>query len=90
MVVVQQAVIALYDCIRGVQADDDCSFIVPRQGKYDKVLLATAKVLKVDENNVKAHYRRAKALMCLGDTVKAAQHLDKAFDVAPDGESKGT
>lgn len=61
-----------------------------RQGKYDKVLLATAKVLKVDENNVKAHYRRAKALMCLGDTVKAAQHLDKAFDVAPDGESNGT
>lgn len=53
--------------------------------KFEKVLYATGKVLALDEANVKAHYRLARALIAMNNTQKAASHLDKAMEFAPNG-----
>ncbi|CAO1623169.1 unnamed protein product [Parajaminaea phylloscopi] len=51
--------------------------------KLDKVIYATGKVLALDDANVKAHYRRARAYVAMGSPQKAATHLDKAMELAP-------
>ncbi|PWN19836.1 TPR-like protein [Microstroma glucosiphilum] len=55
--------------------------------KYEKVIYAAGKVLALDEKNVKALYRRAKAYKELGDQKKAAKDLDKAMELAPQDSS---
>lgn len=57
------------------------------QKKYEKVIYAAGKVLALDEKNVKALYRRAKAYKELGDEKKAARDLDRAMELAPGGMS---
>jgi len=54
-----------------------------KQGKSDRALTDLKNVLDLDENNVKALFRRGKLWVNIGDVDKARADLDKAKDLDP-------
>lgn len=69
-----------------VAAQNNLASVYLTQGKYEKVVYATTKVLGLDEKNIKALYRRAKARLKLGQVKKAAEDVDKALEIDGKGE----
>lgn len=57
-----------------------------RQVKWDKAVYAATKALALAPKNLKALYRRAEAYLELGKNQLAAQDIDLALDLRPQGE----
>ena len=57
-----------------------------RQAKWDKAVYAETKALTLAPKNLKALYRRAEAYLELKRNQLAAQDIDVALDLRPDGE----
>ncbi|CAO1629657.1 unnamed protein product [Sympodiomycopsis kandeliae] len=70
-----------------VAAHNNLASCYMAEEKWDKVVVSANKVISLDEKNVKAYYRRAKAWLKLNHIQRAADDLDKAMEISPDDPS---
>eukprot|EP01025_Chloroclados_australasicus_P049812 TRINITY_DN5694_c1_g1_i4.p1 TRINITY_DN5694_c1_g1~~TRINITY_DN5694_c1_g1_i4.p1 ORF type:complete len:374 (-),score=52.22 TRINITY_DN5694_c1_g1_i4:200-1192(-) len=57
--------------------------VMLQKGEYQQVVYYTSQVLRHDESNAKAYYRRGKARLSMGQTEEAKKDLEKAQDLSP-------